>query len=89
MVDKMRFSYGDAWDTYPVKFGQSWSVHGDGVTATFICADLLDFDFGRINLNSTDGGFWVYTDPPWGNSAVTSFKNKAMDSGVNPVGSLD
>jgi hypothetical protein len=65
---------GDDGTTYPVELGQTWKVGPHlFVASDFMNSDELDKAIDRVDAPPT----LVYSDPPWGQGLVNSFRTKA------------
>jgi hypothetical protein len=76
----MNFKYGDSWEKYPVALGDIWTCG----MQTFYCGDweaIADLDLSKAE--------WIYCDPPWGNGALSGFRTKASNHGVEKERQLD
>lgn len=73
-MGKADWTYGKEGNAYPVKPGQVWKT-GEHV---FVCSDLLASKqlvsvIDQLEITPT----LIYTDPPWNQSNVSSFRTKA------------
>lgn len=73
-----RWDYGDEGRAYPVEPGQVWRCGSHW----FMCSDLMASDAFDHWVAGADSGsigrqVVVYSDPPWGQSLVNSFRTKA------------
>lgn len=69
---KKVWDYGDEGRRFPVRVGQAWAV-GQHI---FVCSDLMaarTFDAWLVTQVPT----LVYSDPPWNQGNVNSFRTKA------------
>lgn len=70
------WNYGAEGEVFPVESGQIWAVG----THVYVCSDLREDSLLREylgSLPSEERPTLVYTDPPWGQSLLNSFRTKA------------
>jgi len=70
-----KWRYGDSWEKFPIKEGETWTYQTSHVAVADIRNPLPDF-MRRADM--------IYCDPPWNKGNVNSFITKAgMDSYVD------
>ncbi len=72
------WEYGTVWEDYPIEAGQVWEIGQHRVRA----GDLMDDEAFAWTLEQEPD--FMYVDPPWNQSNISSFFTKAGRRGLAP-----